>query len=194
LRSARPGCRGLTLIEVLLTGALFAMVLFMVGDLMVLACRANDRAGRQVTEARSATATLDTLSRELRACTALLWPNPGAWAMESPYSPEKGKQEPLVFRFNTTAGESVAMYWIDADAGTVCRLLLKSTFVLGRPTTYLAQPGEAGGGRRMAFSVKSFEIWRTDTSKTGGLPFIEARLKLRSVADPLTISARVISL
>lgn len=121
--------RGHTVIEVLVTGVLFLMVLIMCGELAIRGMRIKTQTEDKNQAFRTATIALDQLNRDLLHCDAVLLPAAPV-ADDTPLQPGVGNEKPLVIRSNPVGAgpASVIGYRYDPAGQTLVRLLYQPDF------------------------------------------------------------------
>lgn len=183
---------GVTLIEVLVTGAMFGLFTSMVAGAMKLAHQSQDASVTKVELVRLASVALDGLARDLEAArySAMVLMN-GSSVPTSPTSPE-GLQELQISRFRndpTQPGENAAEpvkvgYWFAppsaSNAGELRRTLYQAHSVPLQPV-----PGESADGRVLARGVKRLLV---HSQTNDGITFIKADIWVGSLGHPVSMA------
>ena len=182
--------RGVTLVEVLITGTLFGLFTGMVAGAMKMARQAQDSSVAKVEMVRLASVALDSLARDLEAgrYSSMVLMN-GAPVPTEPVAPE-GLQELQISRFRDNPllpgennAESVrAGYWFippnDSSPGEIRRTVYQAYTVPLQPV-----PGESEDGRVLARGVKRFLVRR---EVTDGITFIKADIWVGTLGNPIS--------
>ncbi len=182
--------RGVTLVEVLITGTMFGLFTGMVAGAMKMARQAQDCSVAKVEMVRLASVALDSLARDLEAgrYSSMVLMN-GAPVPTEPVAPE-GLQELQISRFRDNPllpgennAESVrAGYWFippnDSSPGEIRRTVYQAYTVPLQPV-----PGESEDGRVLARGVKRFLVRR---EVTDGITFIKADIWVGTLGNPIS--------
>lgn len=182
--------RGVTLVEVLITGTLFGLFTGMVAGAMKLAHQAQANSVSKVELVRLASVALDSLARDLEAgrYSSMVLMN-GAPVPTEPVAPE-GLQELQVSRFRDDPrlpgehnAEAVkAGYWFlppsESSPGEIRRTVYQAYTVPLRPV-----PGESEDGRVLARGVQRFLVHR---EVIDGITFIKADIWVGSLGNPIS--------
>lgn len=180
---------GMTLIEILIAGGLFVLVLVLVGQLTVAAYTSNTRTTSKNQALRDGTIAVDRLDRELSMCSRVLLPTP--LVPETVYHGGGQGAVPLVFRTYTSKAspsEQVVAYRFDANQKILERLVYDPGFDPGVPASQvLEEPA-----RELAQWVEDFRFRQAAPALTSGAPFIRVELDLSS-RDKSSLGIRTIS-
>ncbi len=167
---ARGQLVGLTLLELIVAGALFAIFTGMVAQAMVMGHRAQRTVSSKLDSVRHASLALDLLMRDLQSAPSSAFVQLNAVPVPATLTRPTPAQELRITRFraaglpSSVPTEVTAGYWLDDSTGeegewTVRRILYDDA---GSPL-----PGEYSGGKIIVRDVREFEVMATAIA--GGL-------------------------
>ena len=188
LNSRRP--RGMTLVEVLVTGVLFSVILGMIAQAMAMGYQSQRNLSQKVDTYRKASTALDLLIRDVEVAqnTSFLRYFGGGSTGAVPAGPVPTEvNHPDEFQITRTEG-GVTIY--DPPSQIMVgyrRLATDSTLrrTLYDPTVPTFLPGTPPTGRIVAKDVNSFDI-RLDADPSSSLSILTVRIQVGTIAEPLT--------
>lgn len=178
--------RGFSLAEVLMTCAVLALFITMVTELFVTAYRSHIQSSQKLANLRSASITLDRISRQMAACDRLYYPDPALPPMSVLGSSFSATAAPFVFRCNTATGPKVFGYRLDASNKTIKELIYKNDFDPADPSKQTVtahkdlSPGE--------------EELKLTHIQVNSIDFVTVSLKLKAEVHAMSMDIRVRSL
>ncbi len=182
---------GLSLVEVLVTGSLFVLILTMVGQAMVLGHRSQRSISTKLESVRRASLALDLLVRDAlsaRISSRVTYRNPGATTVPGTLTTVSGGgQELRIDRFQrsdtTLFGDPVSVgYWFVPGAdppttGTVQRIIYDP---FENPIA-----GYTSDGKTLVRNVRDFQVSRVFDATTN-LWTLNAQISVGTVGRPIT--------
>jgi type II secretory pathway pseudopilin PulG len=159
----------MTLIEILVTGAMLAIFSTMIARAVVIAFHSQRSTEAKVHALRQGSMMLDHMRRELATTSSLFNPNPSA--NEPNFSPSIGN--PLRLGRNISGGTVEVWYWHDPVKGEVRRW----------------ETGEPVGGRVVAENIKTLQIAHLADSNV-----LRITTNVSTIGKPLTLVGRTLSL
>lgn len=178
-------CSGFTVAEALISMALFALVLVVVGELTVASYRVHTRTTDKATVFRMATSATDRMSRELRLCKALYAPErpSSGWTWGQRFEAGPNGRLIVVFRRAqpSTGQDLVLAYRFDGQKRVVDRLVYRPDFDPARSETHvlLEKP------RKLADGIDGMAFWPIDPATRHGAPF--AGVEVSMLAEPVQV-------
>lgn len=180
----------MTLLEVLIAGAVFGLFLTMVSHALVLAARNRAVVEEDAQALRRAAVAVEWLGRELRLCQKLYVPDPGAagFAFEAPYRPEAGATAPWIFRRydHATGKDTVVGFTYVRSDRSLRRLVYDPGFDPADPASQGLQQE-----RTTAEKVDSFELVPLDPALHNGVQLVRIRVDLEKVDPPPQLEVKV---
>ena len=185
----RRKVRAMTLIELLVAGALFGLFSGMVAKALVTGHRTQDALSTKLESVRRASLALDLWVRDIQAARfSSKVTMGGSQVPTSPTVPDTLNE--LVIRRGRAPvppailPETVAVgYWYDPASGAPGAGMIRRN--LYDPTTLAPWPGEPPDGRVLVRGVRKFVLSR---SVSGGLVTLRAEISVDTVGAPVTAS------
>lgn len=171
--------RGVTLLELMISIALFGIVTTIVAQCLVMGYHAHIATTDKMLVFRRASIALDEMGRQLRYCVDVLSPHVPLGTAVHPASGSR-----FTFTYNASVGKVTVSYWLDRSED--------------EPSGNLRRSGGAGDppeGRILADGISDFEIAPNKDPIIGSC--IEAHLTLPTTSDTATtldLKAKVITL
>lgn len=194
--------RGVTIVEVMVAGGLFALFTTMVGRALVMAYRNHDLQTEKITSYRRSCAAINLLAKELQECQCLTVPAIGMLPYGSAYPVGNDHFSSLqFFRADIAQGWYLSEWLHDPVAKTVVRKIYVtiappqrqappgfSPYVPGALVPGNIPPWEPKNGRLMLQHCKSFTFTRLDNPN---IRFVRVEAVLDKVAAPLMAEVKV---
>lgn len=192
----------MTMIEIMVATALFALFTTMVARAVVLAYRNHNLQTDKITAYRRSCAAINLLAKELQECQCLAVPVLGPWGYNAPYTIGNDHFTSLqFFRADIAQGWYLSEWLFDPAKRTVIRNLYTNI----APPQRLAPPGfnaygpgqlvaanipswEPPNGRLMLQNCKSFTITHLNDPN---IRFVRVEAILDKVAAPLLAEVKV---
>lgn len=172
MRSTIRRCRGLSLLETIVSFTILALISFMVTDVVVVAFR-SQKANSDKTEARRfAAVALSRMKKEFMTTRSLTNPNPNVGS-DGWWTPVPASR--LVFHRNQAGATIETHYWLDAENREVRRW----------------KSGDPAEGRVVIRSVDSFEFWQSPSPDTR---LMKARVRVAGMTGPVSVEGRALIL
>lgn len=189
--SNRNRPRGLTIVEVLITGSLFAVILGMVGQAMVLGHRSQRSLSTKLEAVRRASLALDLLVRDAqsaRLSTRVTYRNPGLSPVPTTLTTVSGGDEFRVDRFQQAAvgllGDPVSVgYWLVPGAGVADGTVNRTMYDRANPGNFIN--GYTANGRILVRDVRDFQVSMVQTA-VPTLWSLNAQISVSTVGPPVT--------
>lgn len=171
-------CSGQTLIEMFITCTLFFFIFVLIGNLFVDTVRANKLSQDKIQNFRSLSVTLEEISRELRFCEKIVWPNSAAinWREGGKYANDKNG---FTFIYTLAENSRGKRFTKSLVYDPKQRILYRITYKLGfvpDNSNYLS-PEHILLKRVLSRDIESLSITSNDYQKSGGRYFLKITLK-----------------
>jgi hypothetical protein len=198
--------RAMTLIELVIAGALFGLFSTMVAHAVVLALRHHNSQTDKITRYRRSSIALNLLAKELQECQCIGCPVFGSW----PFSPQSGCQYTFgndhytslqFFRSDIAQGWYLSEWLFDPQAKTVIRKIYTAIAPPQRPAPTgfsLYSPGaldaahipawEPQKGRLMFEGCQSIMIEHLQSPTPR---FVRVTAQIEKVTEPLVAEVKV---
>lgn len=169
-----------------MTCAVLSLFITMVTQLFVTAYKSHIQSTQKLNNLRSASVTLDRITRQMAACDQLYYPDPSTPPISVLGSAYAAKTAPFVFRCNTPSGPKVFGYRLDTGTSTIKELIYKDDFDPADPTKQTVtshkdlSPGE--------------EELKLTHIQVNSIDFVTVTLKLKAEAQAMSMDIRVRSL
>lgn len=194
--------RGITLIEILVASALFALFSSMVAHAVVLAYRNHNLQTDKITKYRRSCSAVNLLAKELQECQCLAVPVLGPWGYDAPYPVGNDHFTSLqFFRSDVAQGWYLSEWLFDPVQQTVTRRLYSAiapprgiapvgfdAYAPGVLNAAHVPAWEPSNGRLMLQNCTSFTITHLSTPN---IRFVRVDATLDKIASPLLAEVKV---
>ncbi len=177
---------GFSLLEVLMSCAVLSLFITLVSQLFVTAYRSHVLTSQKMANLRSASVTLDRISRQMGSCDRLYYPDPSIPPISVLGTSFSATSSPFVFRVNTSTGPKVFGYRLDTTKDVITELVYKNDYDPVNPSKQTVtsskdlSPGEG--------ELKLTHI------QVNSIDFVTVTLKLKAEAQAMSMDIRVRSL